>query len=89
MNFDKNKDADAKNVIQYDDDVRDLVVARLETLPAGAVISIGSGQELTKEELIQSVKDGNETGQKMVEIEMSFLQGLKDGILYDEALAVN
>ena len=64
MNFDKNKDADAKNVIQYDDDVRDLVVARLETLPAGAVISIGSGQELTKEELIQSVKDGNETGQK-------------------------
>lgn len=89
MNFDKNKNADAKNAIQYDDDVRDLVVARLETLPSGAVISIGSGQELTKEELIQSVKDGNETGQKMVEIEMSFLQGLKDGILYDEALAFN
>lgn len=89
MNFDKNKDANEKNAVQYDDDVRDLVVARLETLPAGAVISIGSGQELTKEKLIQCVKEGNETGQKMMEIEMSFLQGLKDGILYDEALAFN
>ena len=33
MNFDKNKDANEKNAVQYDDDVRDLVVARLETLP--------------------------------------------------------
>lgn len=78
-----------KDIIQYDDEVKNLVVARLETLPDGAVISIGSGQELTKEEVIQSVRDGNEAGQKMMEIEMSFLQGLKDGILYDETLAFN
>lgn len=89
MNFDKNKNSDAKKAVLYDEDIIDLVVARLETLPSGAVISIGSGQELTKEELIQSVKARNETGQKMVEIEMSFLQGLKDGILYDETLAFN
>ena len=89
MDFDKNKNADAKNPIQYDDNVKDLVVARLETLPSGVVISIGSGKELTKNEAIQSVKEGNETGQKIMEIEMSFLQGLKDGILYDEAFAFN
>jgi len=93
MNFDKNKNnkgsAIKENIFQYSDDVKDLVVARLETLPSGAVISIGSGKELTKNEAIQSVKEGNETGQKMMEIEMSFLQGLKDGILYDEAIAFN
>lgn len=78
-----------KKLIQYDNDVKELVLARLETLPSGVVVSIGSGQEFTKEELIKSVKEGNESGQKMIEIEMSFLQGLKDGILYDETFAFN
>lgn len=71
-----------QNTIQYDDSVKELVLARLAALPAGAVISIGSGQELTKEELIRSVQEGSDTGQKMIEIEMSFLQGLKEGMLY-------
>lgn len=78
-----------QNTIQYDDSVKELVLARLETLPSGAVISIGSGQELTKEELIQSVREGNEIGKKIIEIEMSFLQGLKDGVLYGGTPANN
>jgi len=78
-----------KNTTKYDDNVRELVLTRLETLPSGAVISIGSGQELTKEELIQSVREGSDAGQKIIEIEMSFLQGLKDGILYGETSADN
>ncbi|OIO48857.1 MAG: hypothetical protein AUJ39_01950 [Parcubacteria group bacterium CG1_02_42_13] len=71
-----------KNTTKYDDNVRELVLTRLEMLPSGAVISIGSGQELTKEKLIQSVREGSDVGQKIIEIEMSFLQGLKDGVLY-------
>jgi len=67
---------------QYDNSVKELVLARLETLPSGAVISIGSGPELTKKDLIKSVQEGSEIGKKIIEIEMSFLQGLKDGILY-------
>lgn len=58
----------AQNITQYDDSVKELVLARLETLPSGAVISIGSGQELTKEELIQSVREGSNIGQKIIEI---------------------
>lgn len=77
------------NSMQYDKDVKELIVARLETLPLGAVVSIGSGQEFTKEEIIQSVRDGNDVGQKIVEIEMFFLQGLKDGILYNEISVID
>lgn len=73
-----------QNTIQYDEDVKELVLARLEALPSGAVISIGSGQEFTKEKLIESVREGSDIGQKMIEVEMSFLQGLKEGILYGE-----
>ncbi len=79
----------AQNTIQYDASVKELVLTRLETLPPGAVISIGGGQELTKEELIKSVREGNDVGQKIIEIEMSFLQGLKEGILYGAASASN
>lgn len=79
----------AQNATLYDDSVKELVLARLETLPSGAVISIGSGQQLTKEELIQSVREGSDVGQKIIEIEMSFLQSLKEGVLYGAAPARN
>jgi len=78
-----------KNTAKYDDSVKELVLTRLETLPSGAMISIGSGQKLTKEELIQSVREGSDTGQKIIEIEMSFLQGLKEGVLYGGTSADN
>jgi hypothetical protein len=78
-----------KNTTQYDDSVKELVLTRLETLPSGAVISIGSGQELTKEELIRSVREGSDAGKKIIEIEMFFLQGLKDGVLYGGTSANN
>ena len=68
--------------IEYDENVRKLVAMRLETLPDGAVISVGSDGEFTKKQIIESVLEGNEIGRKMVEIEMSFLQSLKEGVLY-------
>jgi len=72
-----------KEKIKYDEEVRKLVATRLETLPDGAVISVGSEGEFTKEQVIKSVLEGDKIGQKMVEIEMSFLQSLKEGVLYD------
>lgn len=76
-----------ENKTQYSDEIKELVLARLETLPSGAVVSIGSDQELAKEELISAVKEGNEVGQKIIEIEISFLQSLKEGVLYGEISA--
>lgn len=74
---------------EYDEDVRKLVAVRLETLPDGAVVSVGSDGEFTKEQVIESVINGDKIGQKMIEIEMSFLQSLKEGILYGETPADN
>lgn len=77
------------NKIQYDESIKELVVKRLETLPDGAVISIGSGQEFNKEELIKSIREGNDIGQKIIEIELSFLQSLKNGVFYGGASTDN
>jgi len=78
-----------KEKTEYNENVRKLVATRLETLPDGAVISVGSDGEFTKKQIIESVLEGNEIGRKMVEIEMSFLQGLKEGILYGAIPANN
>lgn len=69
------------------DDLKELVVARLDVLPSDKKISIGSKGEFTKEELIECVKEGNEVGQKVAELELAFLKALKEGTLLDEALA--
>ncbi len=65
------------------DEIKDLVLLRLETLPADRKISIGSYGEFTKEELIERVKKGDEIGKKIVEIEMEFLQALKEGVKFN------
>lgn len=68
-----------------DDEIRELVIARLETLPEGTGISIGSAGELNKQELIGHVKDRDAIGLKFIEAEMQFLQALKTGIFYDQS----
>lgn len=61
-----------------DEDIKQLVIARLEVLPEDTGISIGSEGEFSKTELIERVQEGDDIGQKIVEVEMNYLQGLKD-----------
>ena len=63
------------------DDIKKLVIARLEVLPPDRKISIGSAGDFTKEQLIERVKKGDEVGKKIAEIELEFLQAMKAGLL--------
>ena len=60
-------------------EIKDLVIARLESLPSDKKISIGSSGEFSKDELIESVKAGNKVGKKIIDIELGFLRALKKG----------
>lgn len=53
-------------------------MARLSVIPEGKRISIGSKSDFTKEELIRHVKDRDDIGQKMVEVELKYLQTMKN-----------
>lgn len=68
--------------MENEQEIKELVIARLETLPSGKDISIGGSKSINKEELIQHVKDGDEIGKKMIEVEIHFLRGLKEGVFY-------
>ncbi len=71
------------------EDLKDLVIARLDVLSPHKTISIGSIGEFTKDELIERVKQEDEIGRKIVEIELSFLRALKEGALLEELLISN
>lgn len=69
---------------EYNKEIIELVVARLQTLPEGVGISIGSDGEYSKEELISHVQHNDEVGKKIVEAEMSFLRALKGRNFYGD-----
>lgn len=63
------------------EEIKKLVIARLEALPSDKKISIGSKGEFTKEEIINHVKKGDSIGETMINIELEFLRAMKDGLL--------
>lgn len=64
------------------EDIKKLVLARLEMLPSNRKMSIGSSGDFSRDEMIEHVKKGDALGKKIIEIEMEFLQALKKGALY-------
>ncbi len=67
--------------MKVSEEIRELVIVRLETLSPDKRISIGSYGEFTKDEIIQHVKKGDPVGNKMIEIEMEFICAIKEGIV--------
>lgn len=66
------------------EDIKELVIHRLETLPSNKKISIGSQGGFSKEELIEHVRKEDTIGRKIVEVELEFLRALKEGKFYEE-----
>lgn len=67
-----------------DEEIRQLVIERLKAIPSGKKISIGSEGDFTVEELIKRVKENDEIGRKIIQVEMTFLQSWKTGALLND-----
>ena len=65
------------------EDVKELVIARLQIIPAGKKLSIGSFGDFTKQQLIEHVQKQDSIGLKITEIELGFLRAMKEGKFYD------
>jgi hypothetical protein len=66
-----------------DKDFQQLVIARLRTMPADVVISIGDEGDLTREELLEHVNKHDSIGSQMIDIEKRYFNALKTGELYE------
>ncbi len=63
------------------EEIKELVIARLDTFPTNKKISIGNFGEFSKDEIIRHIKAGDALGMKMVEIELEFLRAIKEGLI--------
>lgn len=68
-------------------EIIDLVVARLNTMPADACLSIGGQGDFSVRELIQDVEQTNDIGLSVIKTQMDFLRSLKD-LPFDDIAAV-
>lgn len=67
--------------ITITEDLKDLVSARLDLMSPDLAISIGSSGTFTKDQLIEHVRQGDDVGRTIIEMEMEFLQAIKSGTL--------
>ena len=67
---------------QKKEEIKKLVIVRLDALPPNVSISVGSEGHFNKEELIKQIENDTEIGKKMIEIELEYLRKLKEGIFY-------
>ncbi|MGC9598933.1 MAG: hypothetical protein ABSE18_00935 [Minisyncoccia bacterium] len=64
--------------VEITPEVVDLVVARLETLPPNISMSVGDKGNFDLRELIEHVKDRDEVGKQIIEMQLLYLQSLKE-----------
>ncbi len=70
---------------EMNEDIKKLVIARIDAkMPAHIKMSIGNLGSLSKEEMIQHVKDGDEQGKQIVQMHLNFIKAVTSGQLITE-----
>jgi len=58
------------------EDIINLVIARLETIPSNIELSVGNKGSFSIEELIDRVRKQDDIGKKMIEMQLAYLRSL-------------
>ncbi len=61
-----------------EEEIREIVIARLRTVPDKFKLVIGNRGSFTKEQLIDAVEEESDVGNKFVDIQMHYLKSLKN-----------
>ena len=64
---------------EINEDIKEIVIMRIETMPSDLKLSIGNGKSLTKEEMIEHVKTGDEIGKQIIDSQLSFMKAIAKG----------
>ena len=73
------KNEENKQEEKITQEIIDLVIARLKTIPRDAALSVGGEKDgLTADDLIERVRAGDKVGKKVIETQLYFLRSLKD-----------
>lgn len=70
-----------------DDEIRNLVVERLSSISDESSLMIGGEIKLSKSDMIKSVKNGNDIGKKIIDMQMTYLRDLASGKLMENIMS--
>ncbi len=65
-------------------ELKELVIARLLSIPNNVTISVGDEGDFTRAEIIERVKREDTVGREVVRSQLEFLRALSTGRLLDE-----
>ena len=65
------------------DEMKELIVARLDVMPANYKLSIGNQGTFTKNDLIKHVQKGDSIGNQIAQIQLNFIRALTTGKLIE------
>lgn len=68
---------------ELQEEMRQLVIARIKAASSDLRISIGS-TEYTKKDLLKSLEEGDGIGQEIIDIQMEYLRDMAEGAIYKE-----
>lgn len=69
---------DTKRKLLSNKKIYDLVLARIRLLSPSILVSIGAEGSFNRDELIKRVESGDRVGEVIAEMEMEWLQSMKD-----------
>ncbi len=62
--------------ISASEDIINLVIARLKTIPSNVELSVGNEGNFSIDQLIESVRKQDDIGKKMIEMQLAYLRSL-------------
>lgn len=79
----KNEVESSNNSEEISQEVIDLVIARLDTIPSNVSLSIGGEGSFDVRQLIERVKLHDEIGRKIIEMQLSYIRSLQNLTMED------
>ncbi len=74
-----------KEKSEISEEIKKLVIARIDArMPANLKMSIGASGSLSKEEMIEHVRKGDEEGVQIVNMHLNFIKAVTSGDLIRE-----
>ena len=68
---------------EKDKELKELVLARIGVMPSNYKLSVGSKGTFTKEQIINHIKERDEIGIQIIDMEMGFIKALTSGKLLE------
>ncbi|MBU3912510.1 MAG: hypothetical protein KKE50_00295 [Nanoarchaeota archaeon] len=69
----------SENEESFNEKLKEIVIMRINAISSNLRLSIGGGETMSKEEMIDHVKKEDETGRQILKSHLSFLKAVANG----------